>query len=70
MAVMVVHYKDGVEKAHHYVDDNALSQHIKFYTEAGYSSVTFSLDNYEKEFGVKPTPLMTKPEEINDPKEP
>lgn len=63
MASMVVHIKDGEEKAHHYVADHALKTHIKFYTEYGYICEQLSLSEYEEKYGVKGEPLVSKPKE-------
>lgn len=43
---MVIHFKDGVEKAHHPVEQKALETHIQFYEEFGYECKVYSSDDY------------------------
>ena len=51
--VMVVHFKDNEEKAHHCVEEQALKNHVKFYEEYGYVCEVYDLKAYEDKFGEK-----------------
>lgn len=46
--MIVIHYKNGEEKGHHKVAKEAVENHVKFYTEYGYTCEVINEADYTK----------------------